>query len=136
MHIKLTTSAINKSQVPLEKDTYLVYAFYLRKTMGAMIQIESLPSAPHFVPISEFTVVDQRISRYWVFPLCLNSVSEHQVISFAEWSNTDFFYDDVVNGYDAADIWRRYKQVMDLELAYNFPKKYLQPGCRLNMRNV
>ena len=85
---------------------------------------------PYSFNESEFTIVDNRISVYWVSPAC-NSVA-----SFKEWVEDPEFYHKLFEGEavpglftdeeakEAIQIFQRYKTLMDLEFALPSITKY------------
>lgn len=89
---------------------YVVYALYLNPSQDVMVLTESMPATPYSVPLEQVKIVDGRVSRYWV----VGSASP-RIISFPEWANDSYFYQNVVEGKNAASIWRKYKYLMDKE---------------------
>ena len=104
----------------LEKDTvYTVFAIYLNKKTELMIDIESFPSAPFAISSELVDVVDRRLSRYWVFgsPYDKKDTSKC-IISFPEWANDKYFFQGIIEGKAASNIWINYKKLIELEYAF------------------
>ncbi len=77
---------------------------------------------PMWRPFPLFGIVDNRLSRYWVFSLQEWENKKQPLISFPEWANDSYFYGELVEGNSNdqnAVTFRKYKELMDLE----FPDK-------------
>lgn len=98
---------------------YTVYAIYLAKVVELMVWTDSLPSAPHAVPLESVEVVDGRLSKYWIASELGASVKAIpvEIISFPEWANSNDFYQKILDGHEEAGIWRSYKEKIDAEYA-------------------
>ncbi|MDA4848831.1 hypothetical protein [Hoeflea poritis] len=101
---------------------YVVYAIYLREKNALMIQSADFESSPSLVDLDRVSVVDGRLSRYWVCGgphiRVDGSVIADAVLSFPEWSDNTMFFNDLVESRgEAGVIWRSYRERMDLEFA-------------------
>jgi len=66
-----------------------------------------------------FLIKNNRISKYWTY---LNRdktspYSSSAILTFAEWTDDDYFYDSLTEGYEKeVKIFTEYKAKMDLEI--------------------
>lgn len=100
---------------------YIVYAIYITTKIEYMVMVDSYPSIPFSIDANDVSVVDNRLSRHWVFP---DTKAEENVgssntliLSFPEWANDPYFFQHLVEGGDTGVIWRKYQEKMDLEFA-------------------
>lgn len=100
---------------------YTVYTVYLTEPIEFMIMVHGLPSAPHAVCINDVEVIDNRLSRYWVFGQLVENnvgVNKPKVLSFPEWANDAFFYQNLLDGVlTTSTVWQDYRAAMELEFA-------------------
>ncbi len=86
---------------------------------------------PKWNPSTLFEVVDNRLSRYWVFGLDEDDNKKVPLLSFPEWVNDEYFYGELVDG-NSDDpntiIFRKYKELMDLEFPDSSITKTAQIG--------
>lgn len=103
--------------------TYCVYGISFGSE-GKVILCDEMSEIPMFYPMSIFSIVDRRVSRVWVLGDPVERKNAEGInftsylLTFAEWASRPFFYDDFVEGRgDSSQVFRRYKQFMDLEFA-------------------
>lgn len=101
---------------------YTVFAVYFKRPIGFMIQVDSLPSEPLLVSSEDVDVVDNRLSKFWVFgslaPATIDSNERPAILAFPEWVNDVGFYENIVESKGGSGvIWREYREKMELEFA-------------------
>jgi len=105
-----------------EGQTYIVYAWAIfNNCLWYCISEGNNVFFPMWNPSMIFDIVDNRLSRYWIFNIWSTSVDvekEIPICSFPEWANDPYFYTELIeyNGNDPnAIIFKKYKTLMDLE---------------------
>ena len=81
-----------------------------------------MSAAPYSISSDEVEIVDNSLSTFWV---CGDSVratkdsnARPAILAFPEWVNDVGFFQKIVESEgDAGDIWREYKEKMELEFA-------------------
>ena len=101
---------------------YTVFAVYLKHPIEFMIQVDSLPSAPFLISSDDVDILDNRLSKFWVFgnvtQATINSNERPAILAFPEWVNDIGFYQNIIESTGGSgDIWREYKEKMELEFA-------------------
>lgn len=101
---------------------YTVFAVYLDFPTGFMVQVDSLPAEPYLVGSDEVDVIDNRLSRYWVYgsavPETNHSNERPAILAFSAWVDDVGFYENIVDSKGGSgDIWREYREKMELEFA-------------------
>jgi len=101
---------------------YTVFAVYLRQPVAFMIQVDSFPASPYYISLDDVEIVDNRLSMYWVFGSVIEATStsnrQPAIISFPEWVDDVGFFENIVESKGGSgDIWRAYKEKMELEFA-------------------
>jgi hypothetical protein len=73
-------------------DDYLVFGLYIKKNGAIIIDCLNKYNHLHSYPLDLFEVIDNRISKYWIF-----RVRENGVISFLpkEYYDNEYFHDDL-----------------------------------------
>ena len=104
---------------------YTVFAMYIGKPIEVMIQVDSLPAAPYCIRLDDVEIVDNRLSKFWVFgeemPNKNNSMNRPAILAFPEWVKDVFFYENIVESKDnSGDIWREYRSKMEREFAPSY----------------
>jgi hypothetical protein len=88
---------------------------------------------PMWNPEMLFEITDKRLSRYWVFSLDNGKDKKDPFLSFPEWANNPYFYEELLDG-DSSDsnaiIFRKYKELMDLE----FPNPLISDTAEIGDR--
>ncbi|MCX6989868.1 MAG: hypothetical protein NTX49_02205 [Chlamydiae bacterium] len=66
-------------------------------------------------PADLFEIIDNRLSRYWVFGI-IEGFEKYPLWIFPEWINEDYFQDNLTDG-EAREVavFKSYKELMDLE---------------------
>ncbi len=75
---------------------------------------------PIWTPFLFFKLIDNRLSRYWIFSLDKDNNKQVPFLSFPEWAQDPYFYGELVEGNSMnnnALIFRKYKELMDLEFS-------------------
>lgn len=103
----------------LKEKEYIVYGLCAReKSIWYCICDENYFFYPKWHSDNFFEVIDQRLSRYWLFNYRYENDQKTPFLSFPEWANNDHFYNDLLDGNGGdleAVIFRKYKELMDLE---------------------
>jgi hypothetical protein len=114
----LANYAFPNSSIPLIVDKqYIVYALseYYQNTWYCICD-ESYTYHPMWIPQQFFQVVDNRISRYWVFSFKEDLDKNRFFFGFPEWATQLDFYDNLTDGeQQEVQIFKNYKELMDLE---------------------
>ena len=109
---------------------------------------ESYSYFPIWQPAALFDVVDNRISKYWMYSFTHKRFLSSEIIYFAfkEWIDDPYFYDNLSDGKEEyKSIFKKYKKLMDLEfpddsikeLAVVLNKTYLMcPFCDESWENT
>lgn len=113
---------------------YTVFAVYFKQPIEFMIQVDSLPSAPFSIISDDVDIVDNRISKFWVFGNVSHATNisneRPAVLAFPEWVNDIGFYQNIVESEgDSGSIWRKYKKKMEFEFA---PADLVKTAIRLD----
>ena len=102
----------------LEKE-YLVYGIIMhRGYVWYYLCDEDYTYYPIWNPSPLFDVVDNKISKYWVYSFRRGESHLSTSVEFVypEWANDPFYYDSLTNGDDEqVNIFKYYKELMDLE---------------------
>lgn len=73
---------------------------------------------PFWHPSPLFDVVDNRLSKYWIFSF-ERGKDKHTTYTnwvYPEWANDPYYYDKLTDGdEEEVEIFRRYKKLMDVE---------------------
>jgi hypothetical protein len=120
MIVKPRKSKLSKYLVA--DNEYIVFSLYFANRIEIMVQAESLPSAPYRVDIDDVDVIDNRLSRYWLYGESILRTAETAgrppMLSFPEWINDIYFFENIVNSVgEAGSVWRKYREKMELEFA-------------------
>jgi len=114
----LTNYTSPTSSIPLILDKqYIVYALseYYQNTWYCICD-ESYTYHPMWIPQQFFQLVDNRISRYWVFSFKEDLDKNRFFFGFPEWAIQLDFYDNLTDGeQQEVQIFKSYKELMDLE---------------------
>ncbi len=108
---------------------YTVYGMTIwHNYMWYYIADEAYLYYPRWNPAPLFDVVDNRLSKYWVFSFqrgC-NESSTYTSIVFPEWANDPYYYDALTDGEEqAVELFKKYKRLMDVEFPdTTVPAKY------------
>jgi hypothetical protein len=99
---------------------YVVYGLTVNDdSIWYYICSEKFKDYPKWNPASLFTVVDPRLSRYWIyqFKKCEGFAYVQPIITFPEWANNHpDFYDKLSDGdKEEVTLFGHYKELMDLE---------------------
>lgn len=97
--------------------TYTVYAIYIIENKTEFMVMSEAHSFPVAVESSNVDIIDNKISSFWVYGT-ENSSSNKVILSFPEWANDSYFYQNLVesNG-KAGVVFRAYQQDLDMEFA-------------------
>lgn len=98
----------------------VVYSIALQPTVQFCLCDSS--DTPAFYQSDLFDLIDNRLSRFWVFgptvPRTDAHSKRHEMLTFPEWANTIFFYDDIIESRGTAGTtFRSYRAKMDREFA-------------------
>jgi hypothetical protein len=99
---------------------YTVYGMIVRDhyIWYYLVDDYELPWPIWYFPLL-FKVVDQRLSRYWVFGFDAEGGPDRKsitTIAFPEWANDPVFYDRLTDAEDKeVAIFKKYKELMDRE---------------------
>jgi hypothetical protein len=120
--MRITLHGDNESEYLVRGVEYTVFALYLEQPIEFMIQVDSLPAAPYSISSDDVDIVDNRLSRFWVFGNAVQATkvsnARPAILAFPEWVNDVGFFQKIVEGEGGAgDIWREYKEKMELEFA-------------------
>ena len=108
-----------KSRYLDDKVEYTVHAVYSSKLIEFMVMSEA-HSFPIAVKSSEVDIIDNRLSKYWVYG---NHDSDNTepcklVLSFPEWANNSYFYQELVEGTGkSGEQFRAIKKTIENEYA-------------------
>lgn len=132
-HDKFEERLISPDKFPLIKEkTYTVYALaQIEGNIWYSICDESYFLYPMWRPFPLFEIIDNRLSRYWVFAFQEWENKKQLFLSFPEWANDADFYGELVEGNSCdknAVIFRKYKDLMDLEFPDNSITEIAQVG--------
>ena len=97
---------------------YVVYAMALFGKYMWYAICEANNKFPIFSPSPFFSIENNLLSKYWVFSFQKQSYSflANSILTFSEWSNDDYFYSNLLEGYEKEiKIFSEYKIKMDLE---------------------
>ncbi|MFA6915651.1 MAG: hypothetical protein WC222_04585 [Parachlamydiales bacterium] len=96
---------------------YVVYGMIIEDGyMWYYICDETYSYYPVWKPSPLFEVINNQLSRYWVYS-CKKEFDYISVIAFPEWAENPYdYYDRLTDGFDKEiEIFKRYKELMDLE---------------------
>ncbi len=88
-------------------------------------------STPHYYPCEFFEIIDNRLSKFWIFANDLNFNKDKQfyesdlTINFKEWATNEFFYGYLIDSGDNPEqykIYYNYRELMENE----FPDPSIQ----------
>jgi hypothetical protein len=96
---------------------YVVYALAVRQGLvWYYLSGDVHPFYPVSYPAPLFSIVDNRLSRYWVFSYTPNHPDHEMLIAFQDWSVDRFFYDRLTDGAEAETAtFARHKSLIDSE---------------------
>lgn len=97
---------------------YVIYAaLSLNGYPGYFICDDDTDVYPLWYPSNFFNIIDSRLSRYWIGSVQEDDKTKTTLFfGFFEWANEDFFHDHLIDGEAREmDLFRKYKQLMDLE---------------------
>jgi len=107
-----------KSPIPLiVGKEYVVYALseYYQSTWYCICD-ELYTYHPMWIPQPFFELIDNRLSRYWVFSFKEDLKKNRFFLGFPEWANQLDFYDNLTDGEEKeVKVFKAYKELMDLE---------------------
>lgn len=111
-----------ESQYLVRGIQYTVFAVYLDRPIEFMIHVDSLPSAPFAISSDDVEIVDNRLSKFWVFgsvaPATIDSNERPAILAFPEWVNDVGFYENIIESKGGSgDIWREYREKLEFEFA-------------------
>lgn len=120
---KNKNSSPEKYDLNLEEGKiYVVYSLaILEDVLWYAICENNQTFYPLLKPSTLFDIVDNRLSRYWIFNIwgvSENINKEIPILSFPEWAKDPYFYGELIedNSNDPnAIIFKKYKELMDLE---------------------
>jgi len=102
-----------------EGKEYIVYALWVcLDYIWYCIWDEYSRSYPNWNPCVLFEVIDQQLSRHWIFNVDTSPIDAVPFLSFPEWANNQNFHDEMVDGSKNDPniiIFNKYKELMDLE---------------------
>ncbi len=118
-------------QFPLTYDkSYNVYGIDYSKEgfVNFLVEDDTGVIYPKFYPSDFFEIEDNRLSKFWVldgdliFPL--SKIEYPVLISFKEMIENEYFFDEILDcKNNTCQIFKQYKELMDLEFANNsYPK--------------
>jgi uncharacterized C2H2 Zn-finger protein len=111
---------------------YIVYAVWIY--LGYIwycICDEDKTFYPMWNPSMLFEITDNRLSRYWIFSLDEDNDKRAPFLSFPEWANDPYFYEELVDGNSIdinAVIFKKYKELMELEFPNSSISEIAQIG--------
>lgn len=127
----LANYASPNSSIPLIIDKqYIVYALseYYQNIWYCVCD-ELYTFHPMWIPQQFFQLVDNRISRYWVFSFKEDANKNRFFLGFPEWANQLDFYDNLTDGkQQEIKIFKSYKELMDLEFPNSSVSETAQVG--------
>ncbi len=93
---------------------YDVYAIYFSKKIEFMV-LSHVHSFPVSIDLDDVEVIDNRLSKSWVYGM---PESDSVVLSFPDWANDSYFYQNLIEGKGSAgDIFRSYENKIECEYA-------------------
>jgi len=106
----------------LTGDYYIVFSVKLGNIIEYGLDLEPEGSLPLFYHSDLFEIIDDRISRYWVFsPKLLDTASHNArsaMLTISAWAHNRMFFDQLVNSDETTwNTWRKYKSMMEMEFA-------------------
>ncbi|MEZ7276345.1 hypothetical protein [Pseudoalteromonas sp. 68 DY56-GL68] len=115
MRVKLRENKVSK--IIRTDAAYNVYAVYISEKKTEFMVMTELHSFPMAIDRSDVDIIDNRISGAWVYGSD-NGSSKNVILSFPEWANDSYFYQNLVesNG-DAGSIFRAYQHELEMEFA-------------------
>ena len=109
-------TSLDSVQLVVDKE-YIVYAlseYY--QSIWYCICDEAYTYHPMWMPKEFFELIDDRISRYWVFSFKKDLDKDRFFLGFSQWANQLDFYDNLTDGEEKeVGIFQAYKKLMDLE---------------------
>lgn len=110
---------------PLRKlmgDNYVVFSIRFGDIVEYCLDPEPEGSLPIFYQSDLFEVIDDRVSRYWVFaPKLLKKIDGNErstMLTIPDWAHNRKFFDQLVNSDEESwKVWRKYKSLMEMEFA-------------------
>lgn len=120
--MKITLRNDKKSKYLVKGVEYTVFAMYLESPIKFMIQADSLPAAPYCISLDDVEIVDNRLSKFWLFgdvvPSTNDSMKRPAILAFPDWINDIYFYQNIVESQgNSGEIWQGYRTKMELEFA-------------------
>jgi hypothetical protein len=127
----LANYSISYEKFPLTIDKeYFVYG--LGETDGNIwycIYDDLCSYYPMWIPFPFFEIIDDRLSRYWVFSFDEEKGKKCPFLGFPEWANQLDFYDNLTDGKEQeVQIFKSYKELMDLEFPNSSISEVAQIG--------
>lgn len=109
---KIKYKTFNKDSIKLDKE-YLVYAMCLENNIfWYCICNENYTYYPIWYSYKLFEVIDNRLSRFWVF----KNDDNFFIFTFPDWAKDRYFNDKLTDGIkEQVEIFYKYKNLMDLE---------------------
>ena len=122
--------ASDTSSIPLIVDKqYIVYALseYYQNTWYCICD-ELYTYYPKWVPQQFFQLIDNRISRYWIFSFKEDLDKNRFFFGYTEWATQLDFYDNLTDGEEReVRIFKSYRELMDLE----FPDSSISEAAQI-----
>ena len=87
-----------------------------RFSIEFMVAVDAFPSSPLPVGSDDVDVVDFRLSQFWIFGGAKND-NYSGIISFPEWANEESFFQNLIEGGEASEVWQKYREVLEMEYA-------------------
>lgn len=110
----------------------IVYAIAVGEQLEFVVQEDKFPSAPSFVPASEYEIIDGRMSKFWIIAEPSNpngyGLAQSYLLTFRQWAESGAFYERLVNGeIEEVSIWQKYQNLISIEFAP--PSLLLSASC-------
>jgi hypothetical protein len=108
---------------------YTVYGMIIKKSHILYYLCDEIYiDFPSTHPFNIFKVIDGRLSRYWIFGL-VKDTEQSMELMFPEWVNEDKFANNLVDGEEReVQIFKAYKEAMDLEFPDSSISEIAQVG--------
>jgi hypothetical protein len=114
------TSDLEDSRLLLPGHDYVAYGVLGGTRSNILVFEQNSFSFPFFVSDAAVDIIDAQVSKYWIYSPRLERTekysSQEMIFSFADFVLDRYFYQNLVDGdADAVAIWKRAKELMDLE---------------------
>ena len=115
--INLKNYNINKEFNVTINEKYTIYAMGLASNnIWYAISLYDTQGHTIWYPSQLFSIIDSRLSKYWIFSIKEFPLFERVIWAFPEWADEMSYYDKLVDGEEEeVEIFKKYKLLMDIE---------------------